>query len=115
MAETSGMDWDAVERKAKKTYASATCPRCGRTIREGAWGSRSSNWKKHCDAHDRADAKKEAEGMFKVQVIADNSGTWCGNALLFETREKAETYARDLMMRWTLVREWRVVPAEKEP
>lgn len=46
---------------------------------------------------------------FKVEVIADGSGQWCGNALRFETREQAERYARDLSSRWTAVREWRVV------
>lgn len=44
-----------------------------------------------------------------AQVIADNSGKWCGNALEFDTAELAETYATDLAMRWTLVRDWRVM------
>ncbi len=52
---------------------------------------------------------------FKVEVIADNSGTWAGNALTFDTEEAAEAYARDLMSRWMLVREWRVVPVSSEP
>jgi len=47
--------------------------------------------------------------MFKAEVIADSSGEWVGNALTFDTREQAETYARDLFARWTAVREWRVV------
>ena len=47
--------------------------------------------------------------MFKVEVIADSTGKWCGNGLTFETREKAEEYAIDLFMRWTAVKEWRVV------
>ena len=46
---------------------------------------------------------------YKVEVIADNSGTWAGNGLTFETKEKAEEYARDLHSRWMVVREWRVV------
>lgn len=50
--------------------------------------------------------------MFRVEVIADNSGKWAGNGLTFETREKAEAYARDLAWRWTLVRAWRVVEAD---
>jgi hypothetical protein len=50
---------------------------------------------------------------FLVQVIADNSGRWCGNALTFATQPEAEAYARDLHMRWTAVREWRVVPTEE--
>jgi hypothetical protein len=47
--------------------------------------------------------------QFKVEVIADSSGRWCGNELTFATRELGEAYARDLANRWTLVREWRVV------
>ena len=44
-----------------------------------------------------------------AEVIADDSGKFCGNALRFATKEEAEAYAKDLMFRWTLVREWRVV------
>jgi hypothetical protein len=33
---------------------------------------------------------------FKVEVIADNSGRWCGNGLVFATRQEGEQYARDL-------------------
>ena len=47
--------------------------------------------------------------MFKAEVIADNSGTWVGNALTFETHEEAEKYVIDLYSRWTAVRKWRVV------
>ena len=47
--------------------------------------------------------------MFKVEVIADTSGTWAGNALTFPTIAEGNTYARDLYSRWTAVREWRVV------
>jgi len=46
---------------------------------------------------------------FKSEVIADNSGTWSSNALRFETEKEAELYVGDLIMRWTLVRETRVV------
>ncbi len=52
--------------------------------------------------------------MFKVEVIADSSGEWCGNGLTFDTREEAEKYADDLAYRWTAVRQWRVVEAKKE-
>ena len=51
---------------------------------------------------------------YKAEVIADNSGQWCGNALRFATREEAEAYARDLFSRWTAVREWRVVESKEE-
>lgn len=46
--------------------------------------------------------------QFRVEVIADASGQWCGNGLKFDSREAAEAYARDLSGRWTAVREWRV-------
>jgi hypothetical protein len=57
-------------------------------------------------------AKSEDYNMFKVEVIADDSGKWVGNGLRFPTYDAAEYYATDLMMRWTAVREWRVVKAE---
>ena len=46
---------------------------------------------------------------FKVEVIADGSGKLYGNLLRFATRAEAEVYAQDLALRWTLVRDWRVV------
>lgn len=46
---------------------------------------------------------------YEPQVIADSSGEFVGNALRFATREEAEHYVRDLSMRWTAVRETRVV------
>ena len=49
---------------------------------------------------------------YKVQVIADNSGTWCGNGLEFNTVDEAKNYAVDLFSRWTSVRQWRVVDAD---
>lgn len=52
--------------------------------------------------------------QFKVEVIADSTGHWCGNNLVFSTREEAEAYAEGLAIRWTLVRQWRVVEI-KEP
>lgn len=51
---------------------------------------------------------------FAVEVIADSSGAWAGNALRFPTREAAEAYAKDLYARWTAVKEWRVVES-KDP
>ena len=49
---------------------------------------------------------------WKAEVIADNSGEWCGNGLRFDTKSEAETYAMDLAMRWTAVRDWRAVEVE---
>lgn len=54
-------------------------------------------------------AAPTAPDHYIVEVIADASGKWCGNARTFKTKHEAEVYARDLMMRWTLVTDWRVV------
>ena len=49
---------------------------------------------------------------WKVEVIADSSGKWWGNGLVFATKEAAEEYAKDLTWRWTeygyVARVWRV-------
>ena len=52
---------------------------------------------------------------WKVEVIADSSGQWCSNGLVFTTKEAAEEYAKDLMWRWMAVREWRVVETDEAP
>lgn len=54
----------------------------------------------------------QTEGRYKIEVIADSSGTWAGNALRFDTVDQAREYARDLASRWTLVKETRVVDTE---
>jgi hypothetical protein len=46
------------------------------------------------------------------QVVADSSGTWCGNALRFQTKEEAEASAADLQARWILVTRTRAMPSE---
>ena len=51
--------------------------------------------------------------QYKVQVIADNSGEWAGNAKVYDTYKAAENAAIDLAIRWTLVREWRVIPTDE--
>lgn len=51
---------------------------------------------------------------YKVEVIADLSGKWSGNALRFDTIEQAERYAENLSMRWTSVMFWRIVNASTE-
>lgn len=48
-------------------------------------------------------------GNFRAEVIADNSGKWCGNGLIFDTAENAKDYAADLGCRWFAVRAYRVV------
>lgn len=50
---------------------------------------------------------------YAPEVIADNSGEWCGNQLRFATRKEAEENVHDLMMRWYLVRETRVVESDE--
>jgi len=52
---------------------------------------------------------------YKAEVIADSSGKWAGNALVFATREEAEAYVADLARRWTLVRDTRVVETGETP
>jgi hypothetical protein len=52
---------------------------------------------------------------YAPEVIADSSGKWVGNALRFATEEEAKLNVADLMMRWFLVRQTRVVPSDDEP
>jgi hypothetical protein len=52
--------------------------------------------------------------MFKAEVHTGD-GEWTANALRFHTRGAANLYAHRLMMRWTLVRDWRVVEVEADP
>lgn len=40
--------------------------------------------------------------------MVSTGGEFAGNALRFATREEAEQSARDLAMRWTLVKDYRV-------
>jgi hypothetical protein len=49
---------------------------------------------------------------YKGEVIADSSGKWSSNALCFATEGEAKLYIADLMMRWTAVRETRVVESD---
>jgi len=47
--------------------------------------------------------------MYAIEVIADDSGKWCGNGMYYPTPEAAEEAAIDLFHRWFLVQKWRVV------
>ncbi len=49
------------------------------------------------------------------EVIADSSGEWAGNGLRFASEAQAIEWVKDLFMRWTAVREWRVVPSSDAP
>ena len=46
---------------------------------------------------------------FKPEVQADASGKWYPNGLAFATAGEAEAYVLELSMRWTAVRDTRVV------
>jgi hypothetical protein len=49
--------------------------------------------------------------QFRVDVQGVGETVWASNALRFDTEEEADTYARDLYIRWTGMASWRVVPA----
>ncbi len=50
---------------------------------------------------------------FKPSVSTDGGKTFHQNALAFATREEAEISAKDLMARWLLVTDWRVVESDE--
>jgi hypothetical protein len=49
--------------------------------------------------------------MYRVEVntYGDGPDDWTGNGKTFQTWHGARNYARDLFMRWTAVRQWRIV------
>jgi len=49
---------------------------------------------------------------FKPEVIADSSGKWTPNQLRFATEAEAKVWNDDLALRWTLVRDTRVVECD---
>lgn len=49
---------------------------------------------------------------YRPEVQADATGIWYHNTLRFATRKEAEDQVRDLSMRWTAVRETRVVETD---
>ena len=50
---------------------------------------------------------------FKPEVSTDGGRTFHQNTLAFATRGEAETSARDVMSRWMLVTDWRVVESDQ--
>lgn len=65
-----------------------------------------------------AKIKKQAEQLakvfgppvlYRVDVIADESGKWVTNGVRFGSYPEAQAYGLNLFSRWTSVREWRVV------
>jgi hypothetical protein len=51
---------------------------------------------------------------YRVEVIADNSGKWCGNDKRFATVDAARDYVVELGWRWTAVRACRVVDTSRD-
>ena len=51
---------------------------------------------------------------FKIEVIADSSGKWAGNAMKYDSFNAAKDAAVDLAMRWLSVRKARVVEFNSE-
>jgi hypothetical protein len=56
--------------------------------------------------------KRKKEVSFKPEVKTSSIEDWAGNACRFATRKEAEEYVFDLSMRWTSVREFRVVESD---
>ena len=52
---------------------------------------------------------------FVVEVLAAGETEFVKNGLRFSTSEEADAYARDLLWRWTLAREYRITTDETEP
>lgn len=50
---------------------------------------------------------------FKPSVSTDGGTTFNENNLAFATREEAEASAKDLMSRWMLVTDWRVIESDQ--
>jgi hypothetical protein len=50
---------------------------------------------------------------FKPEVQVFGSDNWVGNSLRFATREEADRYVVDLAMRWTAVRDVRVIEVDE--
>ena len=50
---------------------------------------------------------------FKPSVSTDGGATFNENALAFATYEEAEISAKDLMSRWMLVTDWRVIESDQ--
>ena len=50
---------------------------------------------------------------YAPEVTADYTGKWYGNAVRFATKSEAEAWAQDRAMRWTSVRDTRVVESPR--
>lgn len=54
------------------------------------------------------DARYDDLGAYRAEVDT-GEGRWYSNGLTFDTEADAESYVRDLALRWTRVRRTRVV------
>ena len=52
--------------------------------------------------------------IYKAEVRVGNDEKWYSNALIFDTKGKAEVYAKDLFNRWLLTTDWRVINANQQ-
>lgn len=49
---------------------------------------------------------------YKAEVMCAGETTWAGNSLVFPSDVQAREYVDDLMMRWTAVKDTRVVETD---
>lgn len=52
---------------------------------------------------------------YRVQVVADSSGEWVGNAMRYRSHDEADNAGKDLLCRWLLAQRYRVVPSDDQP
>jgi hypothetical protein len=115
------LDW----RSADAALSRAHCDREGKMRNDGATGQthhrgstgagQFGGLNRAIAAHDaiRRDGEAGEAGMsWKVEVVVDDSGEWEGDPLRFETEREALAYARDLELRWSAVRDKRLVKSE---
>lgn len=50
---------------------------------------------------------------YQVNTYGDREGVFTGNAVDFDTADKAIAAAKDLFQRWTAVKFWRVVDEQE--
>lgn len=83
------------------------CVRCGKLVLSPCLEA--------AEAAECANSPAKEPTSFAIEVIADSSGKWCGNGARYLTKKAAEMAAFDLSMKWTMVRDWRVVPSPDAP
>jgi hypothetical protein len=50
---------------------------------------------------------------YRVEVHTPNDNAWAGNGLRFETREEADSYGFDLLSRWFVPDDYRIVEIDE--